>query len=84
MNKINLEEVKLGNLELINASKMAPNIVQELPLLKNNEKPESYQETVESLGNNFIRYGHGFQYLLDLIKKQTNKINSLADSLSTF
>lgn len=31
-----------------------------------------------------VRYGHGFQYLLDMIKKQNNKINSLADNLSTF
>jgi hypothetical protein len=31
-----------------------------------------------------IRYSHGFQFLLDMIKKQNNKINSLADSMSTF
>lgn len=49
-----------------------------------NEKPESYQEAVQSLGVNLTRYGHGFQFLVDLVKKQSNRIDSLTDSLATF
>ena len=84
MNKINADEVKLGNIQLFNASRLPPSIIQELPLINVNEKPDTYNETIESLGANMVRYGHGFQYLMDMIKKQNNKINSLADNLSTF
>jgi hypothetical protein len=36
MSKINAEEIKLGNVQLFNASKLPPTIIQELPLMNLN------------------------------------------------
>jgi hypothetical protein len=84
MNKITTEEVRNANIQLINASKLPPNLTKDLPFVNLTNDHETHAKTVNDLCGTLTLHGHGFQHLIDLIKKIDQKVDNLSGSLSTF
>lgn len=84
MNKITTEEVRNANIQLINASKLPPNLTKDLPFVNITNDHETHTKTVNDLCGNLTLHGHGFQHILDLIKKLDQKVEGLSNSLSNF
>jgi len=74
MNKITIDEVRQANVQIMNASKLSPTLVKDLPVVSAPSRQDNFQESVEGVSSQLTLHAHGMQYLLDLIKKQNNKI----------
>ena len=66
---------------MMTSSKIPTSMINELPMIKQTKKVESYEDVIQGICANMQLNGHATQFFYDALKKKDQRISELQASI---